>query len=112
MVVLVLTPVSTFWFKFAPKNDGFQLALRSRQIFSSGKNPNSICDPTSPPELKWVAGVAVGFLLQALRLMVRDSRCGINQVLPLSYVSSPICLYGPFVQPNVYQSIPFLLDVG
>ena len=58
MVVLVLTPVSTFWFKFAPQNDGFQLALRSRRIFSSGKNPNSICDPTSPPELKWVAGVA------------------------------------------------------
>ena len=26
---------------------------------TSGKNPNSICDPNSPAELKWVAGTAV-----------------------------------------------------
>lgn len=26
---------------------------------TSGKNPNSICDPNSPPELKWVAGTTV-----------------------------------------------------
>ena len=67
MVVLVLTPVSTFWFNILVHMIGgkqksrrcfFQLALRSRRIFSWGKNPNSICDPTSPPELKWVAGVA------------------------------------------------------
>ena len=33
MVVLVSTPISTFWFKFAPQNDGFQLALRSPSDF-------------------------------------------------------------------------------